>query len=1027
MNWDKFQSTMEQYVIKTDVIASEDEYFLVTHMPFSGLEVRSDGKETSQPQLYDEERVYQELVYNPDNIHRMIIVRGNNGTGKSHLIRWLRARFETDPARYNPEEEKIIFLRRLNNTIRGAISQILAENIITDEDMIEKLKRFVQSADSQDPDTFKTTIYHAFVSSVLNDKSGKVYKPIVCKGIADFLYDPRVRMHLLREDGAIDRCYKAITSPSDSVFGGEAIFNIADFKLSRAQMRELANSGAKESQDFAEEIYESPEDISRFVQYLNQFTPKVIQSCAEISSESTREVFLQLRRSLKEQGKGLTIFIEDFTAFTGIDAELITVLASEHGGENKDLCRVTSIIGITDAYYGQFKDNFTDRVQFQINVTENAYGTEEFIVEMAARYLNAIYCDPAVINEWFLAGADFRKLPCSGIRPAYSWETVTINQSDLTLYPFTISSLIVLYNNLKLRTPREFLKNVVRNQLKAFFDTIGGESKFPNRTFIADVAHESVQMRDVQASQIDRLETLSDKDKFRLKLLLAVWGDKTGQVSESSGETLIGGIPQGFLAEVGLGAFKGFGTTAQPAATKPEKPIQAVNPSGAPIETPKQRQYNSRRRDIASWYDSGTELAFSADYRKWVLDYVREAINWQAEEIPAYIAAKRLDQSLVYIEGQSQSIQKDRAIISLSRGIETRDLLQALCEYEYQSGWYFESAAYYQQKLANWLEKTKAYIKAKVLSCDDAYKPWPVLKWCLVVEYLVSNILGRRIDQQAPEKTVISLFAGSDVSDFSARLNTKWNDVIRYIQVNKFKFDASKELLREASKTFMGTIARYNPSSVPFYRTSEIISAVTELKAAEWDVRDTLPDDVSGSLVLNPAELLKELYPRIKIIVDEEIAQAQTVIRKLEAYLGDRINQDVIIEVLNAVSELFIVFNANKIPYNTELKTRFDVSPIERATRIAKAHALIQKTILADSDIAKLKLLAANPLDTLSQLLDDFSEIEKISVREKDKAQDDIEKITGEADITSMNSDCIDYISALLDKVEKLEVEPNVD
>lgn len=93
---------------------------------------------------------------------------------------------------------------------------------------------------------------------------------------------------------------------------------------------------------------------------------------------------------MKKQGKNLTIFIEDFTGFTGIDQELITALSYEHGGDYQDLCRVTSVIGITNDYYYAFRGNFKDRVTHQIEVTDRSYGTDEFIVQMAGRYLNAI-------------------------------------------------------------------------------------------------------------------------------------------------------------------------------------------------------------------------------------------------------------------------------------------------------------------------------------------------------------------------------------------------------------------------------------------------------------------------------------------------------------------------------------------------------------------------------------------------------------------------------------------------------------
>lgn len=1028
MNWSRYSSVMEQYAIKTDVIASQDDYFMATHMPFSNLEVITGGNESGNTSLMSEEEVYQKLIYNPDNIHRMIIVRGNNGTGKSHLIRWLRSRYNNDSAKYNPENEKIIFLRRLNNTIRGAISQILEEQIITDAEMIAKLQKFIASADSQDSDTFKTTIFHAFVSMVANDKSGKVYKPFVCKGIQDFLYDPRVRNHLMRDDGAINRCYKAITSPSDTVFEGEATFSEEDFTLKRAVMQELLKQGSAESKDFAEQIYNNSEEIRKFVKYLNQFTPKVIQSCAEISSDSTRNIFVELRKSLKKQCKNLTIFIEDFTAFTGIDAELITVLSAEHGGANSDLCRVTAIIGITDAYYGQFKDNFTDRVQYQINVTENSYNTTEFLASMTALYLNAIYCKPKAIHEWFVSGADIKQLPLSGLKPAYSWDSVLINNAQLTLYPFNKSSLMSLYMNLKSKTPRKFLTEVIKSQLKEFFDGQQyGKFNFPTSEFIADIASSSVQMNPVHASFVDSQSNISDAEKKRLKLILAIWGNKTAEITELNNEMLIGGVPKKYLDEIGLTVVKGLSSgTSQnpepPPPPQPERPAQPVIPQ-------KQRQYDAKKHDITAWYSEKNELAFSADYRKWFLEFLRDAINWQAEGIPAYIAASRLqEQSTVYIEGQSQSSLADKALIVLERNNETRDILHALCDYDYYGGWLFKEAAYYQLKLVNWLEKNKTFIKAKVCNSEDSRMQWPVLEWCIAVEYIVSNILGRTLDISNNETLARDLFAWHDLVAVNNHTSSKWSDVIQYIRTNSAKFTGTKTLMVETAKTYMGTItASYSFPKVSFFRALEVSKAIESLQAKKWDISSTLPADTKASIVMSPADLLKELYPRVKTIVTSELDQAKDIIVKLKNHLGEAVNEEAIIDTLNAVSEMYAVFNANKIQYSSTLKAKFDTPPKEKAKKIMTAYGLVEKAASSSLLIEKLELLSVSPVAELSALLNDLVEIERIVLAEKNTADAEINRLIGGVDLSGMTSDSIEYLLSLADKVEGLEVVSNAD
>lgn len=238
-------------------------------------------------------------------------------------------------------------MRRLNNSVRGVFSQLLEQKVIQDPEVEEKIKKFVDSSDSQDEAEFKTKIWLNYVGAVSSDKSDKVYRTAECKELEQFLLDSRVQEHLMREDGAISRCYRVITMPSDQVLKETTIFTEEDFAV-RQMLRAVANAGNEEAKSFVQTLKSDDGEVTKLINYLNHFTSQVVQRCADISSESTKSVFEKLRKDLKKQGKNLTLFIEDFTGFTGIDSELITVLSTEHGGDYADLCRVTSIIGIIE-------------------------------------------------------------------------------------------------------------------------------------------------------------------------------------------------------------------------------------------------------------------------------------------------------------------------------------------------------------------------------------------------------------------------------------------------------------------------------------------------------------------------------------------------------------------------------------------------------------------------------------------------------------------------------------------------------
>lgn len=1053
MKWEQYRSVMERYAIKTDDMATEDAYFMSTHMPFSSLELfrggyYEEGKMPAPTKLMSEDEVFEQLIYNPDNEHRMIIVRGNHGTGKSHLIRYLKGRFERSPSTvYNPATEQLVFLRRLNNSVRGAFSQLLEQEAIKDPDIAEKLRKFVASSDSKDEDSFKTEILYAYIAAVRNDVSGETYKAVKCRDIASYLADSRVSEYLLREGGAISKCYNVITAPSNQILQDTTIFTDEDFNVSKI-IRAVMKQGDPQASLFASSLKGDDFEITKLINYLNGFTREVIQRCADISSENAETIFAQLRRDLKKQGKNLTIFIEDFTGFTGIDQELITALSYEHGGDYQDLCRVTSVIGITNDYYYAFRGNFKDRVTHQIEVTDRSYGTDEFIVQMAGRYLNAIYNDPAELRSWYKSGADLGDLPISDFAPPCDWETTTIKGKQVTLYPFNRHSLLALYEALATKSPRMFLKNVIRAQLKEYFDgkLYGDGWYFPMNPSNAQMAN------DPHSSAIDRLENISTDDKNRLKAVFAIWGDGSAAgVKETDGTLWFGGLCQAFLADIGLEAFSGIGeivdkttgTIVSPdvkpkpvtgGGDKPDqKPVVPEPPKPRPPVDAATKNYLKFKSDITAWFTKNEPLKFDADYRGWLRTLVRGdskqcgAINWQDIGVPAYIAEERLsDLGCYYIDDQSAPANVDKAIVYMDRSSESRDALMALNELNYAKGWDFEDAAYYQQRLITWLERRRSQIIEKVTTTKPGAESLPVLEWCLAIQYLKACILGQKVDTSSPYAVIKSLFKDFKKDDTIKRDTREWNDMIQFVLNRKADFESALTFLNQASATTMGAVHfAVDPNTKSCFRADELVAAIEKLMAADWDIEAELPNSIPQKhLLYNPATLLKALYPSVKKAMAAEAQEAAVVVGKLEGYIG-KLTQENLIAAFSAIQSLFAVFAANGIIGSAELRVKYDKPPIDTAKSILAYVKLINDAAGA-SAVKQLTVYAANPLNALYVILRDIQAIAQKAEQEEAKAQKDIVNAGGFAGTDALSEAALASMDALCTQLENMEVYENV-
>lgn len=1019
MNWEQCRSVMEQNVIKIDVMAADSAYFLATHVPFSNLELRTGWESGTNAQYKNEEEIFEELICAADQLHRMIVVRGSNGTGKSHLVRVLATKYRQYLAdREEEANNQIVFLRRLNNSVRGVFSQLLEQDVIYDPDMREKLQNFVKSSESKEESAFQTEILLAYVGAVQSDKSKKTYPPVLCRDLAQFLSDSRVQEHLMRENGAISRCYRILTTPSDQVLTENAVFTEEDFN-NRELLKNVKRSGNEEAKNFVGEIHGNPDEINRLVQYLNGFTGQVVQRCADITSENAKDIFRQLRRELKNQGKNLTIFIEDFTGFTGIDSELITALSAEHGGEYSDLCKVTSVIGITDAYYDQFRDNFKERVSEQVTVSEQAYGQESFLADMVGRYLNAIYCEPIAMEQWYQRGADPDELPISAFVPPCPWETVKIGERDTTLYPFNHQAIMKLYQKLPVKSPRLFLKEVFQPQMKAFLDgkEYGDEWEFPLNPAL--IPMETAP----HSSAIDRMEQISAENRTRLKNVFAIWGDGSiHSTTSESGTVCYGGVDRSFLADIGLGMFTGLESAPQAQAPKAAVPAPPpAEPENKPIkEDPKTRDYRRKKQDIAEWMEAHGELRYTSDYKGLVRKFLLDAINWQDIGVPAYIAAKRLEnQRVIAFEGRSEAESVDKALVYVDRSVESCDALLALVEYKYAENWEFENAPFYQQKLISWLERRKLDIVRNVMAAKDYEHRRPMAEWCLALQYLRAAIQGVQVDTSTPLKTVKSLLRDWPKTSCGGT-TAAWKSVSEFVMRNEERFDTARDLLKESSNTVMGSVQRNTETTVYFYRTEELLRAAEKLTQCGWDIEQELPEEAESNMLLDPAYLLKKLYPRVRQVVAAEKQHAAEVCQELRNYVGE-LNEQNLVGTYNAVQKLYTAL-AGSISYTISQRDKFSGSPIEKAQQILQA---VQTLHLTEDmgEVRQLAVLAGPALSTLETFRNDLCEVERLADTERQKAERDRKQCMEDADVTDLAQAAVQALEKLCDALDEWEVQ----
>lgn len=153
-------------VVKPDSVTASQGDFLATHVEIKKLVLLNKFEFVPDSQKYtSEENIYKKFIINPTNRHQFIVVYGQSGTGKSHLIRWFEARYKSD----RPDDEVVLFIRRSDNTLKGTIRQLLEKPEVQDIGNKEIIKRLANASVAVPEDKLKDMIYHNFIIEVNND------------------------------------------------------------------------------------------------------------------------------------------------------------------------------------------------------------------------------------------------------------------------------------------------------------------------------------------------------------------------------------------------------------------------------------------------------------------------------------------------------------------------------------------------------------------------------------------------------------------------------------------------------------------------------------------------------------------------------------------------------------------------------------------------------------------------------------------------------------------------------------------
>lgn len=1013
-------------VIQVEAKDTSDADFLATHKPFRKLKFVPGLLSKDQFDFIDEEQFFQE-VYKRQNEHQFILVQGHNGTGKSHLIRWLKEKFKHV---IDPEKETVLFISRMQSTLRGALEQIIDAQVFQQSEMAENLKKLVQANQHLSSEGLKNRIIHLFAIKVKEDDESKDMKMSQRerKQLYAFLMEQDTQKFLMGPDGPIERIQKKLASEARNEVFTELspYFEGNDFKFSYAQLQEVKKSDASSrAVRFMEEIVESTDPQEQLqvqkkresiAQYLNLFLDDVVQECTQLRGTDLENVFRLLRKELKKQGKQLTLLIEDITSFTGIDKSLVNVLANTHKGSKEDesMCRLISVVGITNAYYeNYFPSNYRERVTGHLYI-DDAFGDVEDIIDMTARYLNAIYQDESTLVDWVKQGADSTRLPISPLFRDHRWAKVMIDSHEMTLFPFNETAIRNFYQKLEPKTPRRFLQNIVLRFVHMMF--VGGLESFPPEFPIISQAMGTPPQWE-QISDEVVLQRQAPRDFNRYMTLFRVWGNRTLNAYDLDGQTIIGGLTQDVFASFGLKPIEGNKIHGQPPnVDRPVlsggqrgsissgyenkrdnnpttlEPRESTPVSGKKPETsrhPKQEQYEELEIEIEQWISENKPLASYSQLLADLLDVFRQAIHWEDEGIPAITVYEYLSPQRIQIEGQTGRVSVANPL-TFKRSQPLRYVLLALAKWRLigEKSWSFEGAGDLLSHLYTWVEQEKHMVIEYIRKpSDESVNEWRMTDWVVSAQYL-SAVLAGKFDgsENTPESQYMRLTEGIKEVLIDKSRDKQWQQAQSAIAPSVK--DHSEFFLRYFNR-IQGEINNKNVSTEVFFLdASMILRCLENMHSVEWSIEGLgLPRKDRASWYRS-SNLIHDVKPFLKDAISAELHQIEKVVTEVRSYLAEEDPEGV--ELFQSIPVMLQWLEDKKEPYDPQSFV-FLQSPECNPGELLKTLEKASHISVVPETTLRLLALSQNPAKTLGPYLTLFSGfntlLDKISAKYQSKKE----------------------------------------
>lgn len=960
-------------VVKPDSITASQGDFLATHVEIKKLVLLNKFEFVPTAKKYtSEEDIYKRFIVNSSNRHQFIVVYGQSGTGKSHLIRWFEARYKAD----RPDDEVVLFIRRSDNTLKGTIRQLLEKPEVQDIGNKEIIKRLANASAAVPEDKLKDMIYHNFIIEINNDNDEHEIQlnNIKRKRLVAFLNNETIHDYMMEPGGPIERIYSKVAENSLVDLDTIAQFKPEDFIVSVDLYDDMWQAGADPKADkMAKALManDAMEDAKKYSDYLNQFVEVVIQRCAGIEPGDFEQVFMDIRKELYRLGKNLTLFIEDVTSFTGVDNALLNALMEEHN--DRDICRLSSIVGGTNAYINDcFRQNHRDRVTQYVYIPDDVFD-ENGIFEFVGRYVNAMSLPATVLSSWVDAKALPGEYPVHKVVEGKKWEYIDIPYGKkLCLYPFSKNSIRYLYKNELTRghqTPRYIIRDIIEPVVS---DLLYNAANFPSKKYA--LVNVNTTLNFMVHNQVK-----DEEQADRVFRFMSIWGNNEAKQFTYEDITYVAGLPIYVYEELGLPVINLQETVPTPINPNPTQPTtpnpEPVSGTASVIPADKQKKLDDANSKLTQWANgmpinlstTGGAEGTIRTAREDMGDFLMSAINWQAEgvsldnvsKVKAAISGKASKYKLVALENQT----KGNGYYTLPATWDSLNVINAFIrwrEFGNQS-WEYPGSDFDVYQITSWTARIKKQI-VKAVSLYNDKTETKYIEAAMTAEMYRLILNGEYREKTLGNLTAEYLFCDHQAKNKNTCHSNEWKSLLSVMQ-QKGADAINRETVRQYFNILQGSAA----GSVVVLDAVNLAKTIRRVKTNKLRISENdLQADDNVKLRKDTYSFLMDITSRIDSVARAEIEAAKKAIQPIfDCFDDDDIEEEDINAFLTKVNQFYKEIDDTQI----NIKTASTDNVKKGLKQIAKAVGDITRVLDEDDPLTILMAFSGDPIGSIQPLL----------------------------------------------------------